>query len=115
MIDIDNSTKWAPVESSKGTDVSLPPIQDTVRHDQALLLKREMTALMGAATLLEVAQGEDHPNVKDLLDKPMHRLPPIPDPSSPDYAKILELHARPRGVRRRHGQRSSKRCARRPA
>ena len=55
-------------ESGKTVAVSLPTFKDTVRHDIAIRLKETSTHRMGAAGLLEVARGLEHPRVKELVD-----------------------------------------------
>ena len=56
--------------------ISLPAIEDNIRHDKAIRLEREATALLGTAGLLEVARGREHPSVQDLIMKLINTLPP---------------------------------------
>ena len=80
-------------ESAKTVVVTLPTFEDTVRLDDAIRLQEVMTHRMGAAGLLEVARGQEHPRVRELQMRDMSLLPPLPaDTSSSAYAKLLDLH-----------------------
>ena len=57
MNDSGDDTSKAESKISKETTVSLPAIEDKIRHDSAILYERESTAKMAAAGLLEVARG----------------------------------------------------------
>ena len=92
MSDSGDMTSTRESKISKETVVSLPAIEDKVRHDSAILIERESTAKMAAAGLLEVARGGEHPSFKEMSLKPMERLPPLPPNTSPGYARILEMH-----------------------
>ena len=87
MSDSGDSTSKRESKSSKETTVSLPAIEDKIRHDHAILIERESTAKMAAAGLLEVARGAEHPSFNELSMKPMDLLPPLPPNTAPGYAK----------------------------
>ena len=80
---------------AKTSTVVLPSILDDLRHDVARRLEEIAKYKMSSAGLLEVANGQDHPDVQALLDYDLTELPPVPpDPSDSSYVKLLELHAK---------------------
>ena len=86
--DDDNSTK-----SSKMVGVELPPVHDSERLDDAIRLKENCTARMGAAGLLDVARGRDHPDVQCIIDEPLELLPDLPsDKTDSAYASAVTVH-----------------------